>query len=81
MKTVFVTCSLLCASLLLCSCAAVIIGAGAAGAGAFAFAEGKLIRIYAYGYQDTVQSSLNTLESLKIPVEQKIADEFLRHTT
>jgi outer membrane protein OmpA-like peptidoglycan-associated protein len=66
---------MLCASLLLCGCAAVIIGAGAAGAGAFAFTEGKLVRTYDYGYHETVQASLDTLESLKIPVRDKFADE------
>jgi len=70
-----VICSALCVSLLLCGCAAVIIGAGAAGAGAFAFTKGKLSRTYEYGYHETINASIATLESLKIPVEDKIGDE------
>lgn len=66
--------SILC-SCLLYSCAAVIIGAGAVGAGAFAYTKGKLSRMYASGYHETVDASINTLESLKIPVVQKLADE------
>jgi outer membrane protein OmpA-like peptidoglycan-associated protein len=75
MKNAMVICSALCVSLLLCGCAAVIIGAGAAGAGAFAFTKGKLSRTYEYGYHETINASIATLESLKIPVEDKIGDE------
>lgn len=66
--------SILC-SCLLYSCAAVIIGAGAAGAGAFAYTKGKLSRMYESGYHETVDASIKTLESLKIPVEDKVSDE------
>jgi len=71
---VLMACCILCLCTL-SGCAAVIIGAGAAGAGAFAYSEGRLSRMYAAGYQETVNATLDTLESLKIPVRDKTADE------
>ncbi len=62
-------------SCLLYGCAAVIIGAGAVGTGVFAYAEGKLSRMYESGYRETVEASIETLDSLKIPVKAKTADE------
>jgi outer membrane protein OmpA-like peptidoglycan-associated protein len=61
-------------SCLLCGCAAVIIGAGV-GAGAFAYAKGKLTRMYATEYHETVRASIETLDSLKISIKEMTADE------
>lgn len=71
---VIIVYSILC-SCLFYSCAAVIIGAGVAGAGAFAYTKGTLKRVYEYGYHETIDACIDTLESLKIPVDDKIADE------
>lgn len=56
-------------------CAVAVIGIGAAGAGAFAYFNGKLTKTYESEYHDTVRASSNTLERLKIPVTETIADE------
>lgn len=56
-------------------CAVAVIGIGAAGAGAFAYFNGKLTKTYESEYHDTVRASSNTLERLKIPITETIADE------
>jgi outer membrane protein OmpA-like peptidoglycan-associated protein len=55
-------------------CAAALIGIGAAGAGAFAYFNGKLTKTYESEYHDTVRTSSATLEDLKIPITETIAD-------
>jgi outer membrane protein OmpA-like peptidoglycan-associated protein len=64
---------LLC-SLVACGCAAVLVGAGA-GAGAAAYIKGKVTRTYDAEYHQTVRASIETLGSLKIPVNEKADDE------
>ena len=61
-------------SLVACGCAAALVGAGA-GAGAAAYMKGKVTRTYDAEYHQTVGASIETLGSLKIPVNEKIADE------
>ena len=57
-------------------CAVAVVGAGAAGAaGAFSYFSGKLTKTYAAEYHDTVRASSDTLEKLKIPIAETIADE------
>lgn len=56
-------------------CAAAVLGVGAAGAGAAAYFNGKLTKTYESKYHDTVQASSATLEDLKIPITETIADE------
>ena len=56
-------------------CAVAVIGIGAAGAGAFAYLNGKLTKTYESEYHETVRASTVTLEELKIPVSETIADE------
>ncbi|MCK5202462.1 MAG: DUF3568 family protein, partial [Desulfobacterales bacterium] len=56
-------------------CALAVIGIGAAGAGAFAYFNGKLTKTYESEYHDTVRASSATLEELKIPISQTLADE------
>ena len=55
--------------------AVAIIGIGAAGAGAFAYFNGKLIKTYESEYHETVRAISATLEGLKIPIIETIADE------
>ena len=56
-------------------CAVALIGIGAAGAGAAAYFNGKLTKTYESEYHETVQASSTTLEKLKIPKIETIADE------
>lgn len=56
-------------------CALAVIGIGAAGAGAFAYFNGKLTKTYESEYHDTVRAGSATLEGLKIPISETIADE------
>jgi outer membrane protein OmpA-like peptidoglycan-associated protein len=56
-------------------CALAVIGIGAAGAGAFAYFNGKLTKTYESEYHDTVRASSATLEELKIPISETLADE------
>jgi outer membrane protein OmpA-like peptidoglycan-associated protein len=56
-------------------CAAAIIGLGAAGAGVAAYLNGKLTKTYESEYHYTVRASSATLENLKIPITETIADE------
>jgi outer membrane protein OmpA-like peptidoglycan-associated protein len=56
-------------------CAVAVIGIGAAGAGAYAYFNGKLTKTYESEYHDTIQASGDTLEKLKVPVTETIADE------
>jgi outer membrane protein OmpA-like peptidoglycan-associated protein len=55
-------------------CAVAVIGIGAAGAGAFAYFNGKMTKTYESEYHDTVRASSATLEDLKIPITETIAD-------
>jgi len=55
-------------------CAAVLIGVGA-GVGAFAYLNGKLIRTYESEYHAAIRASKETLEALKIPINEAIGDE------
>ncbi|MEJ2098710.1 MAG: DUF3568 family protein [Desulfobacterales bacterium] len=58
-------------------CAAAVIGMGAAAgtAGAFSYFTGKLTKTYESEYHDTVRASSATLQKLKIPIVETIADE------
>jgi outer membrane protein OmpA-like peptidoglycan-associated protein len=56
-------------------CALAVIGIGAVGAGAFAYFNGKLTKTYESEYHDTVRASSATLEELKIPISETLADE------
>jgi outer membrane protein OmpA-like peptidoglycan-associated protein len=56
-------------------CAVAVIGIGAAGAGAFAYLNGKLTKTYESEYHETIRASSVTLQELKIPVSETIADE------
>ena len=56
-------------------CAVAVIGIGAAGAGAFAYFNGKLTKTYESEYHDTVRAGSATLQGLKIPISETIADE------
>jgi outer membrane protein OmpA-like peptidoglycan-associated protein len=57
-------------------CAVAVVGAGAAGAaGAFSYFSGKLTKTYAAEYHKAVRASSDTLEKLKIPIAETIADE------
>lgn len=65
---------LILAFLLITGCAAAIIGVGV-GIGAAVYVKGKLIKTYRSEYHQTVQTSIDTLENLKIPIDEKISDE------
>ena len=54
-------------------CAAVVVGTGA-GAGVYSYIEGELRRAYPADAERTLAACLQSLESLKIRVEQKTAD-------
>ena len=57
-------------------CAVAVVGMGAAGAaGAFSYFSGKLTKTYESEYHDTVRATSDTLERLKIPITETIADE------
>jgi outer membrane protein OmpA-like peptidoglycan-associated protein len=56
-------------------CAVAVIGIGAAGASAFAYLNGKLTKTYQSEYHETIRASNVTLEELKIPISETIADE------
>ena len=58
-------------------CAAAVIGVGAAAgtAGAFSYFTGKLTKTYESEYHETVKASSDTLQKLKIPIVETIADE------
>jgi outer membrane protein OmpA-like peptidoglycan-associated protein len=61
--------------ILLYGCAVAVVGIGAAGAGAFAYLNGKLTKTYESEYHETIRASRVTLQELKIPVSETIADE------
>ena len=65
---------ILAGGLLSYGCAAVVIGAGAGG-GAAAYITGKVTRTYDSAYHQTVRASIETLDSLKLPVSEKTVDE------
>ena len=65
---------LILAFLLITGCAVALIGA-VAGAGAATYVNGKLIKTYRSEYHETVQASINTLENLRIPINENISDE------
>jgi outer membrane protein OmpA-like peptidoglycan-associated protein len=56
-------------------CAVALLGIGAGGAGAAAYFNGKLTKTYESEYHHTVRASKATLEDLKIPMTETIADE------
>jgi outer membrane protein OmpA-like peptidoglycan-associated protein len=56
-------------------CAVALIGVGAAaGVGSFSYFTGKLTKIYESEYHETVRAARHTLEKLKIPITDTIAD-------
>jgi hypothetical protein len=55
-------------------CAVAFIGLGA-GAGAVAYLNGKLTKTYESDYHETVRAGKTTLQKLKIPVTETVADE------
>ena len=58
------------------ACAVAVVGIGAAaGVGTFSYFSGKLTKTYESEYHETVQASSDTLERLKIPITDIIADE------
>ena len=59
---------------LITGCAVAIIGVGA-GIGAAAYINGELIKTYKSEYHKTVQTSIDTLKNLKIPIDEEISDE------
>ena len=61
--------------LTLYGCAVALVGIGAAGAGAAAYFNGKLTKTYESEYHETVHAISETLEKLKIPKTETIADE------
>jgi len=56
-------------------CAVAVLGIGAAAGTGAAYVAGKDTRIYDSEYHQTAQACMETLNSLKIPVSQKSADE------
>lgn len=65
--------ALLTAALLATGCAAVIAGAGA-GAGVYTYLKGELRRAYPADVERTLGASLQTLQALRIRVEEKETD-------
>lgn len=65
---------LLLAFLLITGCAAALIGVGA-GIGAAVYVKGELIKTYKSEYHETIQASIDTLENLRIPIDEEISDE------
>ena len=61
--------------LITCGCAVAVLGIGAAAGTGAAYVAGKDTRIYDSEYHQAVQTSMETLNSLKIPVSQTSADE------
>lgn len=56
-------------------CATALIGVGAAtGAGTYSYFSGKLTKTYESEYHETVGACRNTLEKLRIPITETIAD-------
>jgi outer membrane protein OmpA-like peptidoglycan-associated protein len=74
MKNQLATLMILAGAVVCCGCAAVVIGA-AAGGGAAAYIAGKVTRTYNSEYHQTVRASIETLDSLKLPMSQKTLDE------
>jgi outer membrane protein OmpA-like peptidoglycan-associated protein len=64
---------ILAGAVVICGCAVVLIGAGA-GAGVAAYTSGKVTRTYDAEYHRTIRASIETLDSLKLPVSEKSAD-------
>jgi outer membrane protein OmpA-like peptidoglycan-associated protein len=65
---------LILAFLLITGCAVALVGL-VAGVGTATYVNGKLIKTYRSEYHQTVQASINTLENLKIPINENISDE------
>ena len=65
---------LILAFLLITGCAVALVGL-VAGVGTATYVNGKLIKTYRSEYHETVQASINTLENLKIPINENISDE------
>ena len=61
--------------LITCGCAVAVLGIGAAAGTGAAYVAGKDTRAYDAEYHQTAQACMETLNSLKIPVSQKSADE------
>lgn len=51
-------------------CAAIVVGAGAS-AGVYTWVKGELIRSYAHDYEHTEDTAIQSLEYLKIVVDEK----------
>ena len=54
-------------------CAALVVGAGV-GAGTFSYVQGELKRTYAAEYNQCVEAGKATLEALKMPLEESLAN-------
>ena len=62
--------TLLLALLITAGCAAVIVGAGA-GASVYTWVKGELIRSYAKGFAHTETATIQSLDHLKITIDEK----------
>ena len=60
----------LCSLTVTTGCPVVVVG-GAAGAGAYAYSKGKLTRSYQADYDTTMAASLESLETMKMAIEEK----------
>ena len=61
--------TILAALLFTAGCAAIVVGAGA-GAGVYTWVKGELIRSYAEGFEQTEQAAMQSLEYLKITIDE-----------
>jgi hypothetical protein len=65
--------TVLAALLFTASCAAVVVGAGA-GAGVYTWVKGELIRSYATDFAHAEKTTIQSLEYLKISIDEKIQE-------